>query len=53
MKHSGMKTSEDVIVTNGAEGMRRLRDGLRQILTVHKTDASHSRPRSKSPRRKK
>jgi hypothetical protein len=29
MKNAGMKTADDVIVTNGAEGMRRLRDGLR------------------------
>jgi hypothetical protein len=43
MKHSGMKTADNVIVTNGAEGMLRLRDGLRPILTVHKTDAAHGR----------
>jgi hypothetical protein len=53
MNISRLKAANDVIVTNGAEGMRRLRDGLRQILTVHKADAAHSRPRSKSPRRKK
>jgi hypothetical protein len=50
MKHPNPKTMDDVIAPNAADGMRRLRDGLRQVLSAPKPAPTLHR---KSQRRKK
>jgi hypothetical protein len=52
MKQSGMKTADEVIVADPTDGMRRLREGLRHILSVPKPSNGH-RPRRKHRRAKK
>ena len=47
MKHSGMKTADEVLVSDPASAMQRLREATRQILTAPKTPKSITKLRRK------